>query len=138
MYLVAMPLFSLTTPTSGEVFSDRVNYFEGEQTVRLIKNDVKVNYGQWQPSNCPPLRSDLHPRRLLFSKYHMTNIQSNLHKSPPPITAGWTVNSGGFPGQLTQPPVIRGVHAKLLISSNEESGVHGTPAGNPRLRITAR
>lgn len=46
MYLVAMPLFSLTTPTSGEVFSDRVNYFEGEQTVRLIKNDVKVNYGQ--------------------------------------------------------------------------------------------
>lgn len=47
----------------------------------------------------------------------MTNIQSDLPKLPS-IMAGLTVIAGRFPGWPVESPVIRGVHAKLLITSN--------------------
>lgn len=47
----------------------------------------------------------------------MTNIQSDLPKLPS-IMTGLTVIAGRFPGWPVESPVIRGLHAKLLITSN--------------------
>lgn len=71
----------------------------------------------------------------------MTNIQSDLPKLPS-IMAGLTVRAGRFPGWPVESPAIRGVHAKLLITSNywlkAKQCHHGNKEKNSKIKTTMR